>query len=164
MGDDILFQRYLDSEKTFQERKFPLKDALRMVTQIKALATKELIEMVWHNIGKVKSLYADVLLVDLGDIASLAKAISIRHDIVHRNGRAVRQVERKLARQQFIKNHPQRIHVRINPHRLRRESVPEPHRQASSGATPFASGRHGASKRSSCLAIPKSSSRTLPSA
>ena len=87
MGNDILFQRYLDTEKVFQERKYPLKDALRMVTEIKAVATKELIEMVWHNIGKVKTLYADVLQIDLGDIALLAKAINIRHDIVHRNGR-----------------------------------------------------------------------------
>jgi hypothetical protein len=87
MGDDILLQRYLDTEKAFQERKFPMKDALRMVSEIKAVATKELIEMVWHNIGKVNTLYADVLLVDLGDIAPLGKAINIRHDIVHRNGR-----------------------------------------------------------------------------
>jgi hypothetical protein len=87
MGDDILFQRYLDTEKAFQERKVPMKDALRLVTEIKAVATKELIEMVWHNIGKVRTLYADVLHVDLGDLTLIAKAINTRHDIVHRNGR-----------------------------------------------------------------------------
>lgn len=97
MGDDILFQRYLDTEKAFQERKFPMKDALRMVSEIKAVATKELIEMVWHNIGKVKTLYADVLLVDLGDIAPLGKAINIRHDIVHRNGRQKNGTDRLIS-------------------------------------------------------------------
>ena len=97
MGDDILFQRYLDTEKGFQDRKFPMKDALRMATEIKAVATRELIEMVWHNIGKVRTLYADVLLVDLGEIAQVAKAINIRHDIVHRNGRQKERTDRVIS-------------------------------------------------------------------
>ncbi|MBS1854038.1 MAG: hypothetical protein JST11_01630 [Acidobacteria bacterium] len=97
MGNDILFQRYLDTEKAFQERKCPLKDALRMAAEIKAVAAKELIEMVWHNIAKVKTLYADVLHIDLGDIGPLAKAINIRHDIVHRNGRQKDGTEREIS-------------------------------------------------------------------
>ena len=97
LGDDTLFQRYLDTEKAFQERKFPMKDALRMAAEIKALATKELIEMVWHNIDKVKRRYADVIFVDLGDIGSVAKAINIRHDIVHRNGRQKDGTDRVIA-------------------------------------------------------------------
>lgn len=87
LADETLFQRYLDTEKAFQEKKFPLKDALRIASDIKALATKELIEMVWHSIDKVKRLYADVIYVDLGDISAVARAIAVRHDIVHRNGR-----------------------------------------------------------------------------
>jgi hypothetical protein len=42
--------------------------------------------MAWHNLAKVKPMYAKVLSIDLGDIGFLAKAVQRRHDIVHRNG------------------------------------------------------------------------------
>ena len=87
LADDTLLQKYLDTEKAFAEQKFPLNKALQVAEQIRAIATKELLDMVWHNIGKVKSPYRDVLAIDLGDIGPIAKAIHIRHDIVHRNGR-----------------------------------------------------------------------------
>ena len=74
LADHTLLQRYLDTEKAFQEKKFPLKDALRVANDIKALATKELIEMVWHSIDKVKRLYAEYV-IDLGDIAEVAKPL-----------------------------------------------------------------------------------------
>jgi hypothetical protein len=96
LADDILLQRYLDTEKAFQEKKFPLKDALRVANDIQALATKELIEMVWHSINKVKRLYGEVILIDLGDIAVVARAIAVRHDIVHRNGRQKDRTERTI--------------------------------------------------------------------
>jgi hypothetical protein len=102
LSNDVLFQQYLDTEKAFQDRKFPMRDALRMATEIKALATKELIEMVWHNIDKVKRLYADVISVDLGDIGQVAKAINIRHDIVHRNGRQKDGTDRVIAGSDII--------------------------------------------------------------
>jgi hypothetical protein len=87
LAHDTLLQKYLDTEKAFEERKFPLKNALRVAEEIKGVATKELLDMVWHNIGKAKALYAEVLGIDLGTIGPIAKAIQIRHDVVHRNGR-----------------------------------------------------------------------------
>jgi hypothetical protein len=87
LADDDLLQKYLDTEKAFADRKFPLNKVLQVAEQIKAIATKELLEMVWHNIAKVKALYKEVLAIDLGDLGLIAKAIQIRHDIVHRNGR-----------------------------------------------------------------------------
>lgn len=80
-------QKYLDAEKAFQERKFTLNNAIKMAGQIKDIARKELLEMVWHKLDKVKWLYAEVLSIDLGDIGPIASAVAIRHDIVHRNGR-----------------------------------------------------------------------------
>ena len=41
----------------------------------------------YHNLGKLKGIYLDVLNVDLGDIKQLSSAVNIRHDIVHRNGK-----------------------------------------------------------------------------
>jgi len=34
-------------------------------------------------------MYQDALQIDLGDVGDLGRAISVRHDIVHRNGRTI---------------------------------------------------------------------------
>ena len=66
LPNDVLLQKYLDSEKSFQERKFSLNNAIKMADQIKDIARKELLAMVWHKLDKVKWLYAEVLSIDLG--------------------------------------------------------------------------------------------------
>ena len=87
LANSSLLQLYLDTERAFQDHKVPLKDVLREANRVSDLARQELLNMVWHNIGKVKPMYADVLRIDLGDVGGVARAIQKRHDIVHRNGR-----------------------------------------------------------------------------
>lgn len=82
-----LLQKYLDSDPKFKERKVAYKDVLREAARLEQEARSELLHLVWHNIGKVKLLYAQVLEVDFGDLEAIGAAIQIRHDIVHRNGR-----------------------------------------------------------------------------
>jgi len=70
-------------------------DALRIANDIKGFANKELIEIVWHSIDKVKRPYAEVIGVDLTDISEVAKGIAVRHDIV--NARQKDGAERVIA-------------------------------------------------------------------
>lgn len=87
LASDDLLQRYIDSDPTFRNRKISYSDVLREASEVAATAKAELLDIVWHNVGKVKALYKSVLGIDLGDMTTLASAIQIRHDIVHRNGR-----------------------------------------------------------------------------
>lgn len=43
--------------------------------------------LMYHNLGKIKPIYKDVLDIDLGDVKEIMKAVQIRHDIVHRSGK-----------------------------------------------------------------------------
>lgn len=43
--------------------------------------------LMYHNLGKIKPIYKEVLDIDLGDIREIMKAVQIRHDIVHRSGK-----------------------------------------------------------------------------
>ena len=54
----------------------------------KGLAAKELSNILYHNIPKVKKIFEIILgsRIDI-DISELEKIMSIRHDIVHRNGK-----------------------------------------------------------------------------
>lgn len=85
--DAELLQSYVDGEPKFIERKVQYKDVLREAERLRDEAKKELLDTVWHNLGKVKPMYARVLGINLGDIGDLSRAIQIRHDIVHRNGK-----------------------------------------------------------------------------
>lgn len=104
-ADSALLQAYIDSEPQFKERKVAYRDILREATKIEAGAKKELLDVVWHNIGKAKAMYHDVLGIKFGDVGLIASAVQRRHDIVHRNGRtkdgdivsiAVNDVERLI--------------------------------------------------------------------
>ena len=87
LGSCDLLQKYIDFETKFREQKVAYKDVLREGQRVEQEAKAELLDLVWHNIGKVKPMYAQVLKVDLGDISTIAADIQTRHDIVHRNGR-----------------------------------------------------------------------------
>ena len=43
--------------------------------------------LMYHNLGKIKPIYKDVLDIDLGDIGDIMTAVQIRHDIIHRSGK-----------------------------------------------------------------------------
>lgn len=43
--------------------------------------------IIYHNLGRVKAIYNNTINVDIGNIQERSKAVQIRHDIVHRNGK-----------------------------------------------------------------------------
>jgi len=56
--------------------------------EIPKRVSEYLIDIVWHNIPKVKYLYETVLGIDFpNDSGNIYKFVAIRHDLVHRNGR-----------------------------------------------------------------------------
>lgn len=87
LADAETLQRYLDWDKHFAERKVSYRDVIREAAKAKAAARDELLDLVWHNLPKAKELYAKVFGVDIGPIDELGRAVALRHDIVHRNGR-----------------------------------------------------------------------------
>ena len=58
-----------------------------MVDKAKDIAKKYLSQIVWHDIARVMPMYRDVLEVDFQDETPIFRAIKIRHDLVHRNGK-----------------------------------------------------------------------------
>lgn len=76
------------SVKDFSDKKYSIHDAVNWQSNEKKIALKFIHEIVWHNLPKAHHLYKNVLKITLPqDDGSLMKAISKRHDIVHRNGK-----------------------------------------------------------------------------
>lgn len=81
-------RRFIESTPRFQKHKIQLSDVYNEMEKIEDRAKEYLIEVVWHNLPLVQSMYKAVFDIQLDDdLDYLVKAVMKRHDIVHRNGK-----------------------------------------------------------------------------
>lgn len=83
-----------DSKRKFVEKYIPYREEqisfssiFEQMDKIDSTIQETLRGLMYHNLGKIKPIFKDVLNVDLGDIGTIMKAVQIRHDIVHRSGK-----------------------------------------------------------------------------
>jgi len=55
--------------------------------KIEKICKQEMLDVIYHNLPKIKGMYKDTLGVDIGNIGIPYKAVIKRHDLVHRNGK-----------------------------------------------------------------------------
>ncbi len=68
--------------------KYPLDYLVKNKISAVDLATKELSDISFHNVPKVRKIFEAILGMKIDiDISKLSRVVSIRHDIVHRNGK-----------------------------------------------------------------------------
>jgi len=83
-----LMRRFIETTPEFRSEKVALSEVFKAVEKIEQKARSYLIDIVWHHLDRVKPMYRDTLGIEFpDDIGPLFKAILVRHDIVHRNGR-----------------------------------------------------------------------------
>lgn len=98
-----LIRRIIESDPEFTKRKIILSDLFRRYDGIRDEVSEYLEGLIYHNLSKVNKLYKSVLCVDFPkDLTSILKAINIRHDIVHRNGRTKSGEEHNLTVEMVI--------------------------------------------------------------
>ncbi len=88
LQDPMRIQAHLDADPRFKERKIAYRDVLREAAKLEQAVRSELLDMVWHDLSRIKPMYKAALGVDLGEIGDMMKDVLVRHDIVHRNGRS----------------------------------------------------------------------------
>ena len=87
MSDHNLKKKYLLSAQSLKEQKISLSQIYEMFEKIDDVIKKEISDTTFHNLGRVKGLFKEVLNVDIGDISNLVTYIYKRHDFVHRGGK-----------------------------------------------------------------------------
>jgi hypothetical protein len=89
LNNPALLRAFVEKTEEFQHRQVKFSDIFVHAETVPAMAKQFLGSMIWHNIGKVKRMYKETLAIDLGDVAEVGRAVAVRHDIVHRNGRTI---------------------------------------------------------------------------
>ncbi len=86
--DQTRMEKLLSTAPEFTERKYSLSEVVNWSQNIQKKVGEYLFDIVWHNLSKVKMMYSAVLGVQFPtDLSPIMRAIAIRHDLVHRNGR-----------------------------------------------------------------------------
>lgn len=91
----IFVKKYLP----FREQQIRLSSIYEQIDNIDSTIKQVLQGLLYHDLGKIKPIYRDVLEVDLGDIREIMKAVAIRHDIVHRSGKSKEGIIRIIERE-----------------------------------------------------------------
>jgi len=100
LADRTLMKKFVASNPDFRERKFSLSDIFDCYDRIEKDVRTYLLDLIWHNLPKVKEMYKSALGISFPDtMTPLYSAISKRHDIVHRNGRDKEGKEVSVTRQ-----------------------------------------------------------------
>ena len=81
------FRNFVQTYPNFKERKFQLNEIYGEYDKLQDTAKKEMLEVIYHNLAKVRNMYVLTFKIEFPDISNLSKAVNTRHDLVHRNGK-----------------------------------------------------------------------------
>ena len=100
LNDQDLTRRFVETNPDCARQKLPLSDIFSRMERLETEVGDYLLDLTWHNLERVKPMYKHTLGVDFPpDLKDLFKAILVRHDIVHRNGRTKDGTEIEVNRQ-----------------------------------------------------------------
>jgi hypothetical protein len=88
LNDNLLLKNLIENVSDFDEIKISLNEIYSKYDNIKEIAKNYLSNLIYHNLSKISRVYEQIFNKQFPkDIAFIYKMITIRHDIVHRNGR-----------------------------------------------------------------------------
>ncbi|NMH64592.1 hypothetical protein [Shewanella salipaludis] len=88
ISDDKYFQNAITKVEDLKDIKYTLKDIAKQPDGARGFAIKELSGVMYHNIPKVREILKSILGQSISiDISDVCKITTLRHDIVHRDGK-----------------------------------------------------------------------------
>ncbi|QVI74885.1 HEPN/Toprim-associated domain-containing protein [Pseudomonas syringae] len=102
-NNQSVIRRYVEFEESFQ-KKIKISDIYTTLEKIEKDVSALLDKTSFHNIEEISKLYKGVLIVNFprDETLELKKAVEIRHDIVHRNGKTFKGEYRNITEHNVI--------------------------------------------------------------
>lgn len=85
-NSEELIRKLVETDPVFSKMKFTLKEIYEKHESLQLTVANYLRDLIFHDLGKVKPMFREILDCDFGDIAWLFEAVNIRHHCVHRAG------------------------------------------------------------------------------
>ena len=84
---EVYLRKFTETYKPFKNQTFTTDKIFTRMYHIRDIVKEELRKLMYHDLPKIKPIFMDSMGIDIGVIKELCKAVLIRHDIVHRNGK-----------------------------------------------------------------------------
>ncbi len=98
-----LFRKFVETNPDFEREKVAFSDIFKAWDGLQAKVKAYLVEIVWHHLARLKPMFRDVLRVEFPAADELFKAVLVRHDLVHRNGKKKDGGEHAISREDVQK-------------------------------------------------------------
>lgn len=86
--DDDALRRFVEAYRPFHQVKVPVAAVFSTHDAIRSRAVDALLDIVYHRLDVVRPIYESVFDLSFPDVSPLMASLGVRHDIVHRNGKA----------------------------------------------------------------------------
>ena len=80
-------RKFVETYHNFKNEKFEYKDLFQYYESIDEKVTKAMLDVIYHDLKKVRGMYYDTLQIKFPEFYEIFKAVTVRHDLVHRNGK-----------------------------------------------------------------------------
>ena len=87
LSDPDLRRKLIENTPEFRKQKLSVSEIFKAVDDVDKMVKEHLSRIVWHNLDRVSQMYLVVLNVKFPESTPIYRAIWIRHDLVHRNGK-----------------------------------------------------------------------------
>ncbi len=96
VNDNTLILKLSKTDSELLKWQFTLADVLERNDDVHQKIIGYLLDIIWHNIGRVSRMYKTVLEIKFPDYSrDIADAIQVRHDIIHRSGKKKANLDEK---------------------------------------------------------------------
>lgn len=131
LQDEESLRKFVETYKPFKDISMNLSDLYVKKESMPGFVKTTLRELLYHDLRKIKPIYRDALGIDLGDVSELYKAVLVRHDLVHRNGKNHEGVEHTITEdlvrelQTKVKALMESVNIQIAERLFEGEEVPD---------------------------------------
>lgn len=88
LDNESNLKRFVENFIDYKDRSFKLCDIYNRMDNLKKLVKKDLYNLMYHNLPKIRAIYKKILNIDFpNNIDDIMKKINDRHHLVHRNGK-----------------------------------------------------------------------------
>jgi HEPN domain-containing protein len=98
-SDKNIFRKFIQENEDFKKKKIAFSDVISEYEKLEKTVQEFLTGISWHNIPRIRPLYKNILNLEFEEdmVSDLIFAVTVRHDIVHRNGRSKQEnIELKI--------------------------------------------------------------------
>ncbi|WP_373536168.1 hypothetical protein [Microcoleus sp.] len=96
LSNENYLKSFFASFKDFREQKVVMNELLVYASKAEEIAKEAMSGVIYHNLPKVSKMYEATLNIEFPKFSEIQKAVSIRHDLVHRNGKTKDGVESSI--------------------------------------------------------------------